>query len=264
MSTDLGAVDLTTRAARPISIGCLLLCLIAASLVVRPVAAVPVVQTWTLDNGARVLFVEARSVPILDVAVDFRAGAGFDPNERSGLAAMTQHLARFGAGGMSEEDIARRFADVGAQLSGRIDADRAGFNLRTLASRSERAQALEVFARVVQSPDFPQSALDRERARIASNLREEATRPNVMASRLFFAAAYGNHPYAQRPLGDPADVRALTRDTIVDFRRRFYNGASAVVSIVGDVSRAEAGEIARAVAGALPAGSVRASLPLVA
>ena len=223
----------------------------------------PVVQAWTLDNGARVLFVEARDVPILDVAVEFRAGSGFDPSERSGLAAMTQHLARFGAGGMSEDDIARRLGDVGAQLSGRIDVDRAGFVLRTLSSRLERVQALDVFARVVQSPEFPLAALERERTRIGTNLREEATRPGIIASRQFFAAAYGNHPYASRPLGDADGVRALTRDTIVDFRRRFYSGVSAVVSIVGDVSRAEAGEIARQVAGTLPAGSVRPTLPPV-
>jgi len=224
----------------------------------------PAVQAWTLDNGARVLFVESRAVPIIDVAVDFRAGSAFDPADRSGLAAMTQHLARFGAGSLTEEDIARRLGDVGAQLSGRIDVDRAGFMLRTLSSRAERDQALDVFARVVQSPDFPVSALERERARIGNSLREEATRPGIVASRLFFTAAYGNHPYASRPLGDADGVRALTRDTVVDFRRRHYSGVSAVVTIVGDLARAEAGEIARQVAGALPTGSVRPTLPPVA
>ncbi len=221
------------------------------------------VQTWTLDNGARVMFVESRALPILDVAVEFRAGSAFDPAERAGLAAMTQHLSRFGAGGLGEEDIARRLGEVGAQLSGRIDVDRAGFTLRTLATRPERTQALDMFARVVQQPDFPLPALERERTRIVTNLREEATRPAIVASRQFFAAAYGSHPYALRPLGDADGVRALTRDTIVDFRRRFYTGVSAVVSIVGDVSRAEAGEIARQVAGALPAGSVRPVPPAV-
>ncbi|MCE2948603.1 MAG: M16 family metallopeptidase [bacterium] len=227
-------------------------------------AGAPAVQAWTLENGARVLFVESRSLPILDVAVDFRAGSAFDPPDRSGLAAMTQHLARFGAGGLTEEEIARRLGDVGAQLSGRIDVDRAGFVLRTLSTRPERTQALDVFARVVQSPDVPLPALERERARIGTNLREEATRPGIIASRLFFAAAYGSHPYAARPLGDADGVRALTRETVVDFRRRFYSGVSAVVSIVGDVSRAEAGEIARQVAGGLPTGSVRPPLPPVA
>lgn len=228
-----------------------------------PALATVNVQTWTLDNGARVLFVEARAVPIVDVAVEFRAGSAFDPAERSGLAAMTQHLARFGAGGLTEDEIARRLADAGAQVSGRIDTDRAGFALRTLASLAERSQAVDVFARIVQAPEFPQGALERERSRVSSSLREEATRPGMIAMRMFFAAAYGSHPYALRPRGEADGVRAVTRDTVVDFRRRFYNGVSAVVSIVGDVSRAQAQEIAIAVAGALPAGSVRAALPPV-
>jgi zinc protease len=261
MSTEQAPVRRILRALRRPSAWLLPLLLSPAA---AALAGGPAVQAWTLENGARVLFVESRSVPILDVAVDFRAGSAFDPPDRSGLAAMTQHLARFGAGGLTEEEIARRLGDVGAQLSGRIDVDRAGFVLRTLSARPERTQALDVFARVVQSPDFPLPALERERARIGTNLREEATRPGIIASRLFFAAAYGSHPYAARPLGDADGVRALTRETVVDFRRRFYSGVSAVVSIVGDVSRAEAGEIARQVAGGLPTGSVRAPLPPVA
>jgi zinc protease len=222
-----------------------------------------VFQSWTLDNGARVIFAESRALPILDVAVDFRAGSAFDPPDRIGLAALAQHLARTGAGGLGEDEIARRLGEVGAQLAGRVDPDRAGFTLRTLSSRVERGAALDVFARVVQSPDFPALPLERERSRVSAQLREEASRPGIMASRLFFQAAYGNHPYAHRPLGDADGVRAITRETVLDFRRRHYNGVSAVVSVVGDVSRAEAEDIARQVAGSLPPGGVRAAVPPV-
>lgn len=240
------------------------LALALASVVPWVAAQAAVFQSWALENGARVVFAESRALPIVDVAVDFRAGSAFDPPDRSGLAALVQHLARTGAGGLGEEEIARRFADVGAQFAGRVDTDRAGFTLRTLSSRAERSIALGVFARVVQSPDFPQVPLERERARIAAQLREEASRPGILASRLFFQAAYGSHPYANRPLGEAEGVRAITRETVLDFRRRHYNGVSAVVSIVGDLSRAEAEEIARQVAGALPPGGVRAAVPPVA
>jgi len=222
-----------------------------------------VFQSWTLENGARVVFAERRALPILDVAVDFRAGSAFDPPDRAGLAAMVQHLARTGAAGMGEEEIARRLGEVGAQLGGRVDPDRAGFTLRTLSSRAERSSALEVFARIVQSPDFPQVPLERERTRIAAQLREEASRPGIVASRLFFQAVYGAHPYANRPLGEADGVRLITRDTVLDFRRRHYNGASVVVSVVGDVSRPEAEAIALQVAGSLPRGGVRAAVPPV-
>ena len=58
---------------------------------------------------------------------------------------MTSQLLRLGAGGMNENEIARKLADVGAQLAPRFDTDRAGLSLRTLSSAPERRQALDIF-----------------------------------------------------------------------------------------------------------------------
>ena len=109
-------------AARQLRLACRVLLALPALLAVAAPAQAgggPVVQAWTLDNGARVLFVESRDLPILDVAVDFRAGSAFDPADRSGLAAMTQHLARFGAGG-------GRGATMGSGRGGRLGSEDIG------------------------------------------------------------------------------------------------------------------------------------------
>ena len=37
------------------------------------------IQHWTLENGARVYFVENHTIPIVDVNVDFDAGSRRDP-----------------------------------------------------------------------------------------------------------------------------------------------------------------------------------------
>ncbi len=37
------------------------------------------IQHWTLENGARVYFVESHAIPVFDVGVDFDAGARRDP-----------------------------------------------------------------------------------------------------------------------------------------------------------------------------------------
>ena len=60
-------------------------------------------------------FVEARNLPMFDVSVDFPAGAAYDTREKSGVAGMTQGMLKLGAGGLSEDEIARRMADSGAQ-----------------------------------------------------------------------------------------------------------------------------------------------------
>ena len=96
-------------------------------------AALPV-QTWTAKSGAKVLFVESRSIPMLDVNIDFDAGARYDTLAKSGLSAMTNGMLGLGAEGMNEEAIANGFADVGAQRGGSADNDRAGASLRTLSS----------------------------------------------------------------------------------------------------------------------------------
>src|SRR5215210_5300114 len=73
------------------------------------------IQHWETKRGARVYFVENRDLPMLDVSADFPAGAGFDTREKNGVASMTSNMLRLGAGGMNEDEIARKLADLGAQ-----------------------------------------------------------------------------------------------------------------------------------------------------
>lgn len=217
------------------------------------------IQHWETKNGARVYFVENRSLPMLDVSVEFPAGASFDPRDKAGLASLTNALLRLGAAGMDEHAIASRAADVGAQVGSRFDTDFAGMSLRTLSSRAERAQALEVLARVVAQPVFPDAVLEREKARLIARIKEADTRPDTIASVTFYQLLYREHPYAQRASGDATTVGRLARQDLVDFHRRHYVARHAVVAMIGDVSREEAAAIAEQLTAGLPAGD--ASVP---
>src|SRR5215210_3859057 len=99
---------------------------LALMAIVQAAHALLPIQHWQTQRGARVYFVENRDLPMLDVSVDFPAGAGFDTPEKSGAANMTANMLRLGAGGMDEDTIARGFADIGAQYGGRFDQDRGG------------------------------------------------------------------------------------------------------------------------------------------
>lgn len=232
--------------------------------VVLPGHAMPTIQHWQTPTGVRVYFVENHDLPMVDLSVEFPAGSAYDTPAQSGLASLTRHLMKLGAGGLSEDEIARRIADAGAQLSGRFDQDRGGWSLRTLSSEKELNQATDVLARILQQPEFPETALDRERARLLDALREADTKPDNLASRAFFAAVYAGHPYALRTSGEVDTLPLISRQDLVDFYRRHYNPERAVVSIVGDFSRQQAEEIAARLTDALPKNdSPAASLPPV-
>ena len=219
------------------------------------------IQHWQTPQGARVIFVESHELPMLDISVDFPAGSARDPAGKAGLAHLTHGLLDQGAGGLSDTAIAHRLADVGAVLSGSLDRDRAGVTLRTLSSAAEKAAALEMLARVLQRPDFPQAVIKREKQRLIAAIREAEADPGTVASKAFYRALYGTHPYAHDEAGDPDAIARLTRGDLQAFYRAHYSAPNAVISLVGDIPRAEAEAIAARLAAGLPKGAAVPPLP---
>ena len=210
------------------------------------------IQHWETKQGARVYFVENRDLPMLDVSVDFPAGSGFDTREKNGAANMTSNMLRLGAGGMDENEIAVKLADVGAQFAGRFDSDRGGVGMRMLSSARERDASLDILGRMLAKPEFPAQVLEREKARLIAALKEADTKPDTIASRTFSRLVYPDHPYGLRSSGEIETIAKLTRDDLAQFHRRFYTADRAVVAIMGDVSREQAAAIAEALTAPLP------------
>lgn len=226
--------------------------------------ATPAIQHWQSAGGAKVLFVENHDIPMLDVAVNFPAGSSFDTAEKSGVAGLTHHLLDLGADGLSEDDIARGMADIGAQFGGSFDQDRASVSLRTLSSAAERDRALDIMARVLQRPLFPEEILVREKARVIAALKEAETKPESISDKAFQKAVFGAHPYALPVSGEIATVEKIAVQDLRDFYASHYRAGAAVVAIMGDVSRAQAEAIAEQLTAQLPKGGAPAVLPEVA
>jgi len=238
-----------------------LICVAALCCLTNLALATPHIQNWQSASGAKVLFVENHDIPMLDVAVSVPAGSSFDA--KSGVAGMTHHLLDKGAAGLSEDDISRGMADIGAQFGGSFDQDRASVSLRTLSSAAERNQALNIMAQALQQPAFPEAVLIREKVRLISALKEAETQPESIADKAFQKAVYGAHPYALPVSGEIVSVEKITLQDLRDFYAAHYNASRAVVAIMGDVTRAQAEAIAEQLTAQLPVSDGRIALPAV-
>jgi len=225
------------------------------------VQAGPQIQHWVAPSGTKVYFVESHSLPILDVQIDFVAGSGQDPAEKSGVASLTTGLLDTGTATLDEEQISGRLVDLGARLTASSDHDKASLTLRTLSSAEEKSGALALLQAVLAAPTFPESAITREKTRTIEALKDAETRPDSIAANQFAAAIYPDHPYGI--VTTPASVARITRDDLVAFHRAYFAANRAVVSIIGDVTRTEAEEIARQLTADLPAGTAAAELPAI-
>lgn len=233
---------------------------LAACVPIMVQAALPI-QHWVTPQGARVVYVESRQLPMLDIAVSFPAGSARDPAGTAGLARLTHGLLDQGAGGLDETEIAHRLADVGALMGGNLDRDRASLSLRTLSSVAERNQAIDTFLRVLQRPDFPESVLAREKQRLIAGIREAEADPGSVASKVFYRALYGDHPYARDPSGEPDTIKQIDRAALQAFYRTHYSAPNATIALIGDLGRDEATSIAERIAAGLSDAAPLAPLP---
>lgn len=210
------------------------------------------IEHWQTPVGTRVYLVRSPALPILDLQLDFAAGAMFDPADKAGLASLTHTLLDLGAGDLDETGVSNRLADVGAKLAGSLDKDRASISLRTLTQADKRDVALHVLEQVLHQPHFAAPVFERERGRAVASLKDALTRPDTIAGRAFWAALYPDHPYGR--LSTPESLAALQPEDLRQFWLQHYNAANATLTLVGDITRAEAEALALRLTAALPPG----------
>ncbi len=226
------------------------------------VAAAPAVESWVTPNGAKVMFVAAPDLPMVDVRVVFDAGSARD-GVTPGLASFANALLDQGAGEWSADAIAERLEDHGVEIGNGSMRDMAWYSVRSLTEPAALRVALDTLATVLAEPRFAAPEVERVRQQMQIAVRQSLQSPREVADRLFYRNLYGSHPYAHDPSGDQESLERIDREMLRTFHERYYVAANAVVAIVGAVDRHQAERIAEQVVRALPRGRAAEPLPAV-
>ena len=152
-------------------------------LLLWPVTALagPPVESWQTTSGAKVMYVHAPDLPILDVRVVFDAGSARDA-DKPGLSTLTNALMTEGAGPWDADELAERLEDRGINLGRDALRDMAYISIRSLTDSETMAVALDSLAKILAEPRFDKADLERQRqARLASGRRQQENPGSVAA-----------------------------------------------------------------------------------
>ena len=227
---------------------------------VGTVQAGPKIETWETSDGAKVMFVQAPDLPMVDVRVVMDAGSARD-GDLPGLARFTNAMLSEGASQWDADALALRLEERGIELGSGSLRDMAWVSLRSLTEPEVLDVALESAAAVLAEPRFDADAIDRVRQQMQIAVRKAEQSPASVAKRQFFRTLYGNHPYAHPPGGNQVSLAAIGREDLAAFHERYYVAANAVVAIVGAVNRTQAETIAERVTAGLSRGAHAPPLP---
>ncbi len=225
--------------------------------------ASPKIEHWTLTNGVRVYFVQANEIPMLQVRAVFDAGSARDPKDKAGLAQLFGAMLDEGAAGLTTDQIAARFEELGAQFGSGADRDMASVDLRTLSDPRALEPAVDLFSKILSQPTLPSDSLERERSRLLIGLAREAQSPAALAQRAFSRALYGDHPYGVDPAGVQEGLKRIARADLTAYHQRYFVGRNAWLAMIGNLSLSDAHRVAEKIMGGLPAGEPLPALATV-
>lgn len=224
------------------------------------------IEEWKMKNGARVLYVHAPELPMVDIQVIFDAGSVRDAN-KPGLAnlanGLLSHGAKLGEEILTVDDISERFESIGANFSAGASKDSAEVSLRTLTDEKWLSKAVTTMQAVINSPTFDKKELERVRKQLLISFEGRKQSAGTIVGELFYKGLYKNHPYAVPSIGTEEGIKKISRNDLIEFYKKYYVAQNALVTIVGDVNRRKAELLAEQIAGQLPVGKLADELPRV-
>ena len=219
------------------------------------VFAVPEITLWKTSNGANVYFVETHDLPIVDLQVVFGAGSVRDPDDKRGLSLLTNSILELGANGLNADQISFEFERLGAEYNGISGYDSASVSLRSLSDQSKLKKAITILQQVIAYPDFQEKDLERQLNSLLVDIQRKNQSPGSVATEQFIQEIYQGHPYGYAIEGSAESLARISREDLVKFHKQYYTSTNAMVSLVGDIKRQDAEEIAEELLKSLPADS---------
>ena len=214
-------------------------------------------ETFTLDNGLRVIVHEDRKAPIVAVSVWYNVGSKDEPAGRTGFAHLFEHL-MFNGSENAPGDYFQPLREIGAtDLNGTTSFDRTNYFQNVPTPALERALFLESDRMGHLLGAVTQENLTNQIGVVQNEKRQGDNQPyGLVGYRLFETLFPEGHPYRHTPIGSMADLDAATLQTVHQWFRGNYAPNNAILVLAGDVDAASARPLVERYFGDIPRGPV--------
>ena len=194
----------------------------------------PEIQKRTLSNGLAVWLIESHEVPLVQINLLLKAGAGDDPAGKFGLASLTAAMLDEGAGSRNALELADAVDFLGASLATTASFDASAVRLNVPVARMK--DALPLMADVILRPTFPEAELGRLRQERLTTLLQAKDDPASVAPLAFARTVFGAmHRYGTGIAGTETTLKGFTVQDLKTFHATKYQPGNSVLLVVGDV-----------------------------
>ena len=194
-------------------------------------------ETFTLDNGLRVVVHEDHSVPLVAVNFWYHVGSRNEKRGRTGFAHLFEHFF-FNGSEHYPHGFREAMDDLGANnRNGTTNTDRTNFFEDVPTSALERTLYLEADRMGFLAGNLGAEMLERERGVVQNEKRQGENQPYGRVFTRMVEQMYPySHPYSWSTIGSMDDLNAASLDDIKAWYGAWYGPNNAVLALAGDIT----------------------------
>ena len=212
----------------------------------------PVPQRVELDSGMIIYLLEDHELPIVDISVQIRTGAIYEPEGKIGLAAITGAVMRTGGTtSKTGDELDEILENLAASVEVGIGGDSGTASMSVL--KEDLDTGLAILADVLMNPAFREDKIELEKVQHRSSIARRNDSARSITSREFRKLIHGaDSPYARTTEYDT--INSITRDDLVAFHAKYFRPNNTILGVLGDFNSEEIlGKIRGAFTGWQPA-----------
>lgn len=189
------------------------------------------IRETILPSGLRVVSDPMETVETVSIGVWVDAGTRHEPAAINGVSHMLEHMAFKGTATRTAQDIAEEMDAVGGHLNAYTARDHTAYYAKVL--KDDAPLALDIISDILLHSTMDAEELEREQGVVIQEIGQSVDTPDDIVFDYFQATAFPNQPLGRPVLGTEELVRAMNRNTILDYMNGHYSAESMVLSASG-------------------------------
>jgi zinc protease len=204
--------------------------------------ALPLPTVRALPNGLQVLVVERHSLPVLTLRMNITAGPEADPPNLPGTAQFAASMYNEGTTHHSALDLAEAIDGAGGTFDNNSEWDISSATLTVLSDHAPLA--FDLMADMTLHPAYAPADVERIRKQTVSAIEVLHEDPAYLADAVTDQLILAGTPYGHPGDGTLDATRNLTSQDLAAFHAAAYLPGHSVLAVVGDITPAEAFQLA--------------------
>ena len=192
------------------------------------------INSFQLNNGLDVILSEDHSLPLVTVAVAYKAGSRDEPSGKAGLAYLLQNLMFEGSRNIGRMQHLSFIQKIGGRLNAQTERDRTIF-YQTIPSH-HLASVLWLESDRMMSLSINQANVDYWKNQLSEELRARRLQdPYLEGAEIFESLLFPDRASGRPVHGQETDLQNIKLSEVKNFYDIYYRPNNAVLCIAGNI-----------------------------